>query len=153
MTVRKYIKGSVTERLAAHSARDGSGCVVWTGAKNSKGYGQLNISGQRKYAHRLAYEAAHGPIPEGAFVMHACDTPACINPEHLSAGTPAENMADKVRKGRQQRGQAVRNSVLTPAQVEAIRRDGRIQRDIALEFGVSRATVNDIKRGRTWRST
>jgi hypothetical protein len=147
---RKYVKGGIACRLAAHSVIGENGCQLWTGTKNSKGYGQLTVAGKREYAHRLAFTNRSGPVPAGMVVMHSCDTPACINPDHLSVGTPAENMADKVRKGRQQSGQAVPNALLTSEQARAIRNDTRTQRVIAADYGVSRATVNDIKCGRTW---
>lgn len=148
---RLYVRGSVADRLAAHSAPAPNGCRLWTGTVNSKGYGQLNVDGRRVGVHRLAYEQAIGPIPPGMLVMHRCDTPGCIAPSHLTIGSPADNMADKVAKGRQQRGERVPSAKLTAERVEAIRGDRRPQRVVAAEHGVSRGTVYDIKHGRTWR--
>lgn len=78
-------------------------CKLWSGYCDVDGYGrtaQPSISGSR-LAHRVAWEEAHGPIPpETPFVLHHCDTPACYELEHLWLGTPADNMADKVSKGR-----------------------------------------------------
>jgi hypothetical protein len=76
-----------------------TGCHVWTGGRASKGYGQLRIG-----VHRLAWELANGPIPEGMQVLHRCDNPRCCNPDHLMLGTQAENMADMRRKGRGRNG-------------------------------------------------
>lgn len=75
-------------------------CWLWTGARYPAGYGEFRI-GDESYAHRLAWFRTHGVrAPKGLTVMHACDTPACVNPAHLTLGTQLDNIADAVRKGR-----------------------------------------------------
>jgi hypothetical protein len=68
-------------------------------------YGGFKVAGVMHYAHRWAWVRANGPIPEGQKVLHTCDVPACVNPAHLFLGTQAANMADKVAKGRQAKGE------------------------------------------------
>jgi len=82
-------------------------CWEWKGARSSAGYGQkwTPSVGQVLYTHRLAYEWANGPIPSGMIVLHACDNPPCCNPSHLRLGTHADNVADKMQKGRHENQQ------------------------------------------------
>lgn len=77
-----------------------SGCWLWTGSKNDWGYGTLRFDGGVRYAHRLAREVLVGPIPDGLFILHRCDTPACVNPAHLGVGTQGENLQECVDRGR-----------------------------------------------------
>lgn len=81
----------------------GDGCWVWTGAvvlgKREK-YGRFLFNGKVRGAHRVAWELTNGPIPEGIFVLHHCDNPPCVRPDHLFLGTNSTNMLDAARKGR-----------------------------------------------------
>lgn len=74
---------------------------MWQKGKNGRGYGTVTPEpgAKQKYVHRLAYEDAYGPIPEGLGVLHKCNNPACFNPEHLYAGTHQQNMHDTARSG------------------------------------------------------
>lgn len=75
-------------------------CWLWIGAKDTKGYGALTSNYKTLRAHRYSYLLHRGPIPEGLHVCHSCDTPACVNPDHLWLGTNKENHKDKIEKGR-----------------------------------------------------
>jgi len=80
------------ERLALRTAIDQqTGCHVWTGARKSAGYGQIQIGGKSMLAHRVSYAMHHGPIPAGLEIDHLCRNPSCINPDHLEAVTQVEN--------------------------------------------------------------
>jgi hypothetical protein len=88
-----------------------SGCWLWTGTlqvktKNNLGYGKIfkNKFHKETMAHRASYGAFVGPIPDGRFILHRCDNPKCVNPEHLWLGTHEDNMKDMCQKGRQRNG-------------------------------------------------
>lgn len=74
-------------------------CMEWTGARDKDGYGWFSGFGQRK-AHRASYVLHKGPIPKGKQVLHRCDYPPCIHPEHIHAGSNAENHREKAARGR-----------------------------------------------------
>jgi hypothetical protein len=93
-----------------------TGCIEWVGPKNGAGYGQFQINGTLWLAHRYSYMMHKGAL-DNLLVLHKCDNPACINPDHLFLGTHADNMRDMVNKGRNQ----VVNRKLTDEQVKDIK--------------------------------
>lgn len=141
---------AITERLDRASIPEpNSGCVLWAEACNDRGYGVINIERRQYKAHRLAWEATNGPIPDDLFVCHKCDVRACINPAHLFLGTQQKNLADMTAKGRRSRGTP--QGKLTPEQVLAIRSASGSQYKIAEQFGIHQATVSWIKSGDGWK--
>jgi hypothetical protein len=131
---------------------------LWTGSVSDVGYGYLFIHRQKMYAHRLSYTLAFGPIPDGMSVCHNCpggDRSACVNPAHLWLGSQTDNMHDMKAKGRASRGERSSHAKLTAEQVQTIRlryAAGRVvQKQLAVEYGVSSGTICDALAGRTWR--
>lgn len=89
-------------------------CWLWRGSKHS-GYGVINVPGRgRPRAHRLSYEMAIGPIPDGLLVCHTCDIRECVRPEHLFLGTAKDNTADCIAKGRLHPGNPGKNVTHCP---------------------------------------
>jgi hypothetical protein len=80
-------------------------CQVWTGNKYKKGYGTIKVLGKNLKAHRYSYQIHIGDIPEGMMVLHSCDNPSCVNPEHLRAGDAFDNASDMVERNRQATGE------------------------------------------------
>ena len=70
-------------------------CWLWQGSMTAKGYGEFRWEGRKRYAHRLTYEMAHGPIPLGMQIDHKCRVPRCVNPVHLQAVTPQQNLENR----------------------------------------------------------
>jgi HNH endonuclease len=105
-----------------------SGCWLWTGGVNNHGYGLIHPGKDYQttlsmvFAHRVSWEMHRGPIPDGMDVLHKCDTPPCVNPDHLFVGTHASNMADASKKGRMHPGEKNGRARLTsPEQAADIR--------------------------------
>jgi hypothetical protein len=134
-------------------------CWLWLGPRDRDGYGLTPRLGGEARAHRVSWVLAHGPVPEGRWVLHHCDTPPCVNPAHLFLGDHRANMRDRSAKGRQPAfiggaGQDNGAARLTDAKALAIRERwaaGESQPRLAAEYGVSVGAVGLLVRGHTWR--
>jgi hypothetical protein len=142
------------ERFWRKVDRSGS-CWLWTAACSGAGYGYFYVGSRLVGAHRYSYELRNGPIPPGMVVMHSCDVPACVNPDHLSLGTARANSADAARKARQSRGSRHYNAKLTEGQVLDLRaryaRGGVTQAELAADYGVNASLVSLIVARKCWR--
>lgn len=103
-----------------------------------------------RLAHRISWRLFRGEIRNSLCVLHKCDNTSCVNPDHLFLGTILDNNMDMIRKGRMCRGDKHRQARLTIDKVISIRRDPRIHRLIAADFGVSRRLVDGIKNRKKW---
>jgi len=141
------------ERFYKHFKKHENGCWIWTANKAGK-YGQLAYGTTSKYAHRLSYELHVGEIPKGMCVCHKCDTPLCVNPEHLFLGTVKDNNYDCMNKGRAAIGEKAGKVKLKESEVLEILKmseRGIIQIDIATKFNISRQQVSYIKLNKAWK--
>lgn len=126
-----------------------SGCWIWMGALDRKGYGRHG-AGQKRTAsaHRSSYAAKFGSIPDGLAVCHRCDVPSCVNPQHLFLGTQKENVEDMARKGRHGKARICADQA---SEIKRRLREGETHRSIAASFGLDRSTITQISQNRTWR--
>ena len=149
---------SLVERFWSRVETPVTGCWTWTGTLNHRGYGVLGRGGRGEgnvLVHRLSWELTRGEIPNGFAVMHRCDNPPCVRPDHLEPGTWGDNNRDMTRKGRHGRtgspGEKHPMARLTRDAVSVIRASSESSTALARRFGVSRCAVADVRHGRTWR--
>ena len=129
-----------------------SGCFLWFGALRCSGYGYVMLEGRGVGVHRLSYCLCHGEVPKDAHVLHRCDNRVCINPDHLTLGNNADNVADRVRRGRSANfaGERHPQIKLTRQKVEAIRQTTGSNVEVAAKFGITPAYVSQIRRRKIW---
>ena len=136
-------------------------CWVWTASKDREGYGEIARPGKSAGmlgAHRVSWEIHFGPVPEDMDVLHTCDNPPCVRPDHLYLGTHADNMRDMALRGRAragpQAGEDNPMSKLTWEMVGGIREryatGAFTQKELGIEFLVSRQAIGRIVNGRGW---
>ena len=133
-------------------------CIELACCRNAAGYAVVRFGGQLVRAHRLSYAAANCVSLEslaGLQIRHACDNPACVNPQHLETGTHTDNMRDMMQRGRgrQPKGEGNAKAVLTDADVRQIRQmlaSGMPQPKIAAQFNVHTSQISRISTGNRW---
>jgi len=157
---------TTAERFAERTVEfPGDGCHIWIGHRDQYGYGRVWLDGKMRGAHRVAYEAAYGTIPElpdadarGACVLHRCDDPACVNPNHLFVGSHLDNMRDMDTKGRRrstsrpgERNPAARLTLAAVRDIRVRRAAGATMTSLAREYGLTKGGVAHVVKRRAWR--
>jgi hypothetical protein len=133
-----------------------TGCFNWIGYKNKCGYGSFGYNKKIKLANRVSWQIHYGYKPEDICVLHKCDNPGCVNPDHLWLGTHQENMDDRDNKGRQydRNGEKNGRAKLTIEDVVTIRslynNTNTSERKLAKEFNVNSGTIHNILNNKTW---
>lgn len=155
-TVKKpQIHGATVKERYEHYVVKGSGCWDWSGSKDVRGYGRLNVNNVPELVHRLSWAFHCGPIPEGEQVLHKCDNPPCSNPEHLFLGNHADNVADMWSKGRARpkvhHGQEHGMAKLTDEQIYEIRESVGPSHITAEKYGMSGRQVRAIRNRESWK--
>lgn len=126
---------------------DPARCWEWHGSGLRTGYGRVSFGGRLWLTHRLAYELANEPIPDGLHVLHRCDNRRCCNPAHLFLGTHADNVADMVAKGRQARKLTDDDVISIRSRYRERGRGGMTLRALAEEYGVNPITIRNVVHG------
>lgn len=146
----------IERRFWAKVKIDPNGCWLWQGSTKGDGnnYGQFGFCGKVSAAHRVSYELHYGPFDKALHVLHRCDCPPCVRPDHLFLGTHLDNMLDKLNKDRVPHGENAGRAKLTAVQVHEVLEDyasGLNIREVAEKFGVSKCAIGAILRGVSWR--
>ena len=149
----------VEQRFRIQIVKTENGCWNWIGAHDKDGYGWIRVSGRQVSAHRYSYTTSHGNIPDGLQVLHTCDNPRCVNPDHLFAGTHQDNMNGMMSKGRRANiyGVDSKNAKLTNEQVIEIRQRYKPRHPtdgcnaMAREFGVGQMEISRIINRKRWK--
>lgn len=148
---------SVCQQLFSHVTVGGpDGCWIWTAALTRDRHGLIKIGGKKGrciHAHRVSF-IMHGGDPATPVIRHACDNPACQNPRHLIGGTHAENVADRVSRGRSAVGERNGRSKLKSDDIPVIRQmlaTGQSAYSIARLYGVDAKVIREIRDGKKWK--
>ena len=128
-------------------------CWVWIGAKTKRGYGRIKRKNKEYRAHRISWKIHYGEITEEECVLHKCDYTSCIRPDHLFLGTRADNMQDRMMKGRTPKGELHSGAKLSIIDIDKIRKLYKQNLSIAeitRQFPVGRTAIRSIIYGHTW---
>jgi hypothetical protein len=148
-----------------------SGCWLWAGSWDRDGYGYVLTQHGKKYpTHRYSFERFNGVIPDGLQILHKCDVRSCVNPQHLFLGSIADNMLDKVQKGRQAKGETsgrkkhperychgtdapgakLNEEIVHEIRKKMQQRTPGLVTALAKQYGVSRAVISEVAARRMW---
>lgn len=146
----------IMDRIQRHTVIDSSGCHLFMGHRNHDGYGRIGKGNSLVFVHREVFAQSNPNVEITGVIMHICDTPNCVNPNHLRHGTQADNIADMVAKGRRVtvKGSKQHDAKLTETDIPVIRmrlHHGATYAVLARDYGVSETAIRNIDTGRTWK--
>lgn len=150
---------AIRVRLHEKTRKGKNGCILYTGASTGGKYGLFSMKLTysvyfMQTAHVTSWCLEHGAPPEGQHVLHRCDNRKCINPKHLWLGTNAENIADKMQKGRHPRGSQFEHAKLDEKKVAMLLKEraaGASAPTLAKKYGVTLENIMSVVKGRTWK--
>lgn len=140
---------------------DPTKCWEWIGYKDPNGYGGCSFQGRYIGAHRASFIVHSGAIPAGLWVLHRCDNPPCVNPNHLFAGTPKENAEDMAKKKRTcfqryphliRKGESHHLTHLKESDIIDICLSNKTNAELGLEYGLHQGSISSIRTGRSWKN-
>lgn len=153
--IQTTTKARFEEKFKKGSAQD---CWLWLAYKDPQGYGRFRVvPGKNMHlSHRVAYRIYKGEFPDYLKVLHTCDNPSCVNPDHLYLGTDFDNAQDKMSKGRSNtpKGDDCYQAKLTMAQVRRIREFSRIgirNYELVPIFKVSKLVISRIVNNKIYK--
>lgn len=143
------------DRVFGNAELNENGCLIFKGHKDECGYGRISKGDKLVRVHREVWMLHHPNQEITGVIMHSCDNPSCINIDHLSHGTQADNIADMVSKGRRVtvKGSNQPDAKLTESDIPKIRellKLGVTTAKISRDFNVSESCIRNINKGRTW---
>jgi len=156
---KKHARGTLEERFWNFvDKKSEDECWHWTGQILSNGYGRISVGARNlgnELAHRVSWRLANKQeIPEKMVVMHKCDNPKCVNPNHLNIGTHKQNTQDMITKGRKMvvspKGEGNGKSLLDAEKVRLIRSSKLNHAELGRQLGVSTSCIRGVRSGRTW---
>jgi hypothetical protein len=156
---KKCARGTLEERFWNFvDKKSQDECWHWVGQILSNGYGRISLGSKKDgngLAHRVSWKLHNKKdIPDGMYVMHKCDNPSCVNPYHLSIGTPKDNTQDMIQKGRKRtvspKGEGNGKSLLDAEKVRLIRSSTLNHAALGRQLGVSPNCIRGVRTGRTW---
>ncbi len=143
---------SLREAFERHVVRNKDGCWGWNGLTNKRGgYPIFPHNKKMYYAHRVSLELDGRPLAKGMYACHHCDNPICTRPDHLYAGTPADNVRDMLERGRARTGERNHFAKLTEGMVREIRASDLSDNQLAERYGVNRTNIYMVRARKTWK--
>lgn len=156
-TFHGYVKGKSRRYVRGHGSRTHEAdryrvedcgyetpcwvCLLW---KDKDGYGRIWHKGRNTPAHRVAWEKANGPIPEGLVIDHLCRNPSCVNPDHMEVVTAAEN---------RRRSHDVRLTMKMAREIRQAKKDGATLQELSDRYGVCPSGISAVVVGKNWRES